>query len=340
MDVLQRVDAPDRDDGRATGRRGGPLRDLDAVVDDADAPGLDPEALLPARVRVGDGAHDVGERVRGACEAAGQPCRNEARRGGRQSPHRVEVGLADVDAVLAQHERCPVEGTVDEGRNRGPACRRHEQGVAGRRLDGRRSGHPVQRLVEASRVDGVESRRRQRVLGPLGEHVAKPGEEGRPSGARAEDRADRPRLAPAPDECVEQPLSVRVPAEQLAYEDGRKLSRVRPGTVEAARRQLRRPQLQAANQVDVRRELEDGQRRHARADERQQPPVELRNPAHDQVAPGGHPPYGVGVGALRDHQHAWPSHGHVRVVVQLYGPSTTTASPARPRWQSRPRSSP
>ncbi len=73
--------------------------------------------------------------------------------------------------------------------------------------------------------------------------------------------------------------------------------------------------------MDVRRELEDGQRRHARADQRQKPPVELRNPAHDQVAPGGHPPYGVGVGALRDHQHAWPTHGHVRVVRQLYWPS-------------------
>ena len=214
---------------------------------------------------------------------------------------------------------------MDEGRNRGPACRRHEQSVAGRRLDGRRSGHPVQRLVEASRVDDVESWRRQRVLGPLGEHVAKPGEEGRPSGARAKDRADRPRRAPAADECVEQPLSVRVPAEQLAYEDGRKLSRVRPAHGGAGA--VAAPATTApAGERDRR---SPGARRRAApaCPSRPAAAAASRAPesAHDQVAPGGHPPYGVGVGALRDHQHAWPSHGHVRVVDQLYGPSTTTA---------------
>ena len=187
VDVLERVDAPDRDHGpRARGERR-LRRWAQPVVEHEDLGRVDAEPHLPVRVGVGHRRDHVGRLVGHAREAAGQARRGEARAGRIAVARGGQVGLAHVDAVLGEDHRRAVQRLVDDRGDRRPSGRRHVQDVGVRRRGGRGPRHPVERLVQPRCLDEVERRRRAGLGRALGEDFAQGIEEGGPPAVGAKD---------------------------------------------------------------------------------------------------------------------------------------------------------
>ena len=240
------------------------------------------QALLPARVRVGHG-HTTAENAyagrRGRGPAVWQ--RSATRRSAVAAPRR---GRPRGRRCRARSARAVSGGGHGErGRNRGqPAA------VTSRASQGGVSMAAVLATQTASRRG--EPRRRRRVA----EAAARPraarrarreARRGRTTTRRVSGRSGgSSRLAPAPDEYVDsRSPSAFQPSSSRTRTAGSSASPAGPGRGGAAAAPATTaPGGERGGHSPGAR---NGQRRHARADERQKPPVELRNPAHDQVAP-------------------------------------------------------